>query len=106
MLSDIRYAARMIMRTPVFAATVILTIALAIAANTTVFSVVNAVMIRPFPYAEPSRLVQLAEKNDKLNLLRFGASALNFIGWREAQRSFEDIAAFSYATHTITSGGD
>jgi hypothetical protein len=64
----------MMRRTPLFTAAVVLTVALAIAANTTIFSVVNAVMVRPLPFRDPNRLVQVAEKNDKLNLPSFGSS--------------------------------
>ena len=60
-------------RTAMFTASVILAVALAIAANTAIFSVVNAVMLRPLPFAKPERLVQVAEKNDKLSLPNFGA---------------------------------
>jgi putative ABC transport system permease protein len=103
-INDVRYAARLMTRTPVFAIAVILTIALAIGANTAVFSVVNAVMIRPLPFADPGHLVQVAEKNEKLNLPSFGVSALNFVGWREQQHSFEELGAFGSNTYTISSG--
>src|SRR5256885_17072859 len=105
LVNDLRYALRMMRRTPVFTAAVILTIALAIGANTAVFSVVNTVMIRPLPFAEPSRLVQIAEKNDRLNLPSFGASVLNFLSWREQQQSFEELAAIGFVSYTISSGG-
>src|SRR2546423_3248614 len=106
LVNDLRYALRMMRRTPVFTAAVILTIALAIGANTAVFSVVNTVMIRPLPFAEPSRLVQIAEKNDRLNLPSFGASVLNFLSWREQQQSFEELAAIGFVSYTISSGGE
>lgn len=106
MTNDLRYALRMMRRTPVFTAAVILTIALAIGANTAVFSVVNTVIIRPMPFADPSRLVQVAEKNDRLNLSSFGASVLNFLSWREQQQSFEELAAIGFASYTISSGGE
>lgn len=106
MINDLRYALRMMRRTPVFTAAVILTIALAIGANTAVFSVVNTVMIRPMPFADPSRLVQVAEKNDRLNLPSFGASVLNFLSWREQQQSLEELAAIGFASYTISSGGE
>ena len=66
--NDIRYALRMMRRTPLFAAAVVLTVAIAIAANSTIFTVVNAVMIRSLPFGEPKRILQVAEKNDKLHL--------------------------------------
>jgi len=60
LLNDLRYALRAMRRTPVSSAAVIRTVALAIGANTAVFSVVNAVIIRPLPFEQPSRLVQVA----------------------------------------------
>ena len=92
LLNDIRYAIRTMRRAPTFTSAVLVTIALAIAANTTIFSVVYAVMLRPLPYTEPQRLVQVAEKNDKLNLPNFGASVLNFLSWREQTHAFERLA--------------
>src|SRR5262249_9074151 len=72
LLTDFRYAIRLIRKSPAFAAAVTSTVALTIAANTAIFSVVNAVLLSPLPFAEPNRLVQVAEKNDKLNLSAFG----------------------------------
>ena len=65
---DLRYTARMLRRAPLFTLSVVATLALGIGANTAIFSVVNAVMLRPMPFAEPDRLVWIAERNDKLNL--------------------------------------
>src|SRR4029077_2393159 len=104
--NDIRYAARMMGRTPVFTATVILTVMLAIAANTTVFSVVNAVMLRPLPFREPNGIVQVAEKNDKLKLASFGASVLNFLSWREQNQAFEELAAVGFSNYTLSGSGE
>jgi hypothetical protein len=53
--------------------------ALTIGANTAIFSVVNAVLIRPLPFAAPDRLMQVAKKNDKLNISNFAASVLNYL---------------------------
>lgn len=104
--SDIRYALRMMKRTPLFSAAVVLTVAIAIAANATIFTVVNAVLIRSLPYSQPDRIVQVAEKNDKLNLPVFGASVLNFLSWRDQQQCFEQIAGVGYATFTLTGNGE
>ncbi|HET8947005.1 MAG TPA: ABC transporter permease [Candidatus Polarisedimenticolia bacterium] len=107
MLGDLRYAFRMMRRSPLFTATAVLTVALAIAANTAIFSVVNAVMLRPLPFRQPERLVQLAEKNDKLNLPNFAVSLLNFLSWREqAPKSFEQIAAIGFESYTLTGTGE
>lgn len=106
MWNDIGYAIRTMRRTPLFTATVVLTVAIAIAANTSIFSVVNAVLVRPLPYSDPVRLVQVAEKNDKLHLASFGASVLNFVGWREQARSFEDLAAVSFRNDTLSGTGE
>src|ERR1700692_384482 len=103
---DVRYAVRIISRTPLFTATVVLTVAIAIAANATIFTVVNAVMIRSLPFAEPNRIMQVAEKNDKLNLPTFGASVLNFLSWREQTQAFEQLAAVGYATFTLSGSGE
>ncbi|HEY1676671.1 MAG TPA: ABC transporter permease [Candidatus Sulfotelmatobacter sp.] len=104
--ADIRYAFRVMRRTPVFTATVVLTVALAIASNATIFTIVNAVMIRSLPFREPGRIMQVAEKNDKLNLPTFASSVLNFLSWREQTQSFEELAGVGYATFTVTGGGE
>src|ERR1035441_2989632 len=103
---DIRHAVRIMCRSRLFTATVVLTAALAIAANATIFTVVNAVMIRSLPFAEPSRIMQVAEKNDKLNLPTFAASVLNFLSWREQTQSFEQLAGVGYATFTLSGNGE
>jgi putative ABC transport system permease protein len=60
LLEDVRFAGRMMRRTPLFTAAVVLTVALAIAANTSIFSFVNAELLRPLPFHEPSRLLLVA----------------------------------------------
>jgi hypothetical protein len=79
LFAEIRHALRMMRRTPLITTAVVLTVMLAIGANTTIFSVVNAVLQRPLPFREPGALVQVAEKNDKLNLPTFSSSILNFV---------------------------
>src|SRR5436309_633605 len=106
LLTDLRYALRMMRRTPMFTAAVVLTVALAIGANTAIFSVVNAVMLRPLPFGQPDQVIQIGEKNDKLNLANYGASALNYLSWKEQTHAFQEIAALGYATFTITGSGE
>ena len=104
--NDIRYASRMMRRAPLFTGSVVLTVALAIAANTTIFSIVSAVLLHPFPFREPNRLMQVAEKNDKLNLKTFSASVLNFLSWREQARSFDSMAAVAFGNYTLSGTGE
>lgn len=105
-MNDVRYALRTMRKSPLFTGTVVLTVALAIGANISMFSVVNAVLLRPLPFSDPDRLVQVAEKNDKLHLSSFGSSVLNFLSWREQARSFQEIGALGFANYTLTGSGD
>lgn len=105
-MNDFQFALRMMRKSPLFTCTVVLTAALAIGANITMFSVVNAVLLRPLPFSDPERVVQVAEKNDKLHLPSFGSSVLNFLSWREQARSFQDIGAIGFANYTLTGSGD
>src|SRR5579864_7943852 len=106
LIQDVRYAGRKMLRSPLFAVAVVLTVALTIAANTSIFSFVNAELLRPLPFRNQSRVLQIAEKNDKLNLPSFGASVVNFLSWREQQHSFQEIAAVGFNTYTLTGSGD
>jgi putative ABC transport system permease protein len=106
LLNDLRYTARLLRKSPVFTIAVVLTVALGIGANTAIFSVVNAVMLRPMPFAEPDRLYWVAERNDKLNLATFSASVLNYLSWKEQARSFEQLGAAGFASFNLTGRGD
>jgi putative ABC transport system permease protein len=103
---DLRYAVRTLRKSPVFTAATVLTMALTIGANTAIFSVVNAVLIRPLPFASPDRLMQVAEKNDRLNIPSFAASVLNYLSWKEQNRSFEALGAIGSGIYTVTGSGD
>src|SRR6185369_10382646 len=100
--TDLRYTFRMLRKSPLFTLAVVFTVALGIGANTAIFSVVNAVMLKPLPYEQPDRLVWIAEKNDKLNLPTFAASVLNYLSWKEQQRTFDQIGATGFATFNLT----
>src|ERR1051326_59859 len=92
-LQDIHYAWRTLRRTPGFAIIAILTLALGIGANTAIFSVVNAVLIRPLPYEHPDRLVQVLESNPRRGLRVTGVSPANFKDWKQQSTAFSDMAA-------------
>ena len=106
MLNDLRYAARMLWKSPLVTLAIVLTVALGIGANTAIFSVVNAVMLRPLPYKQPDRLVWVAERNDKLNLPTFAASVLNYLSWKEQQKTFSQLGAAGFANFNVTGQGE
>jgi putative ABC transport system permease protein len=93
MLTDLRYAARSLRKRPGFTAVAVVTLALGVGANTAIFSVVNSVLLRPLPYAEPERLVTLWAKNDKKGLTGQPAAWPNFVDWRAQSQAFEQLAA-------------
>src|ERR1041384_1322372 len=100
-LQDIRYALRMIAKSPGFAALAVLAFALGIGANTAIFSVVNAVLLRPLPYPEPERLIRLGERTPNFP---FGSvSYPNYLDWRAAQKSFTDLALYRRDSYNLSS---
>ena len=104
-MSDFRNTLRALRRTPAFSAIVILTVALAIGVNTAIFSVVNAVILRPLPFQQPERLVQIGEKNDALNLPNFASSVLNYLSWKEQTQTLQ-LAAIGFVTFALSGTGD
>ncbi|HSE99156.1 MAG TPA: ABC transporter permease, partial [Blastocatellia bacterium] len=105
-LQDIRYGARMLRKRPGFTLIAVIALALGIGANTAIFSVVNTVVLRPFPYKEPDRLVLLWEKHAMLpDLDRMWVAYPDFLDWRERNEVFERLAAFRPGSVNLT-GGD
>ncbi|MET0645299.1 MAG: ABC transporter permease [Pyrinomonadaceae bacterium] len=93
---DFKYGLRTMRRAPGFTAVAVLTLALGIGANTAIFSVVNAVLLRPLPYRDPARLVTVLHDGWK------PVAPANFLDWREQSRSFESIAAAQLWSLTMT----
>jgi putative ABC transport system permease protein len=89
---DLRYATRLMLNKPGFTAVAVLTLALGIGANTTVYSVINAVLLRPLPYLEPEQIVRVFETNRTLT--ESPVSPPNFVDWKGQSRVFERMAAF------------
>ena len=106
LLNDVRYAVRTLRKTPMFAAAAVLTLALGIGGNTAIFSVVNAVLLRPLPFVDPARLLVVNEKNDKLHLPDFGSSVLNYLSWKEQARSFYSMGAIGAGSYNLTGSGE
>ena len=93
MMSDVRYAVRVLFKSPAFAIVAIIVLALGIGANTAIFSVVNAVLLRPLPYPHSEQLVLLRERLLGPSGFESGSvSYLNYLDWRAAQKSFTDLA--------------
>ena len=105
MKQDIREAFRFLTANPGFAVIVILTLGLAIGVNSTIFSVVYGVLLRPLDYAEPGRLAGLWESNTVQGLDRSEVSAATYIDWRSRTRAFERIGIFRHRGFTLTSDG-
>ncbi|HLY16497.1 MAG TPA: ABC transporter permease [Bryobacteraceae bacterium] len=104
LLQDLRYGTRLLLRSPGFSIVAMLTLALGIGANTAIFSVVRAVLLRPLPFPEPERLVALFESSPNGNP-RNVVNPLNFMNWRERSHSFEGMAALHGWTSNITGEG-
>jgi putative ABC transport system permease protein len=102
---DFREALRFLRANPGFAAVVILTLALGIGVNTTIFSVLHGVLLRPLQYADPDRLVVLWESNPRLGQDRAEVSGATYLDWRERTRSFSDIGAYRYRGYALTGAG-
>ncbi len=91
---DIRFATRTLGRSPGFTIAAVATLGLGIGATALVFSMVNAMVIRPFPYHEPDRLVMVDESDTDVGEAHIGASYPNFLSWRALTTSFEALSAF------------
>ncbi|HET9795933.1 MAG TPA: ABC transporter permease [Thermoanaerobaculia bacterium] len=106
LVSDLRYAWRGLRRTPSFTAVAIATVALGIGINTAVLGVVNGVLLRPFPFPRPDRLVMIREDMPEKNMLGMTASPPNFLDWRAQNRSFSDLAAYARSSDPLTGSGE
>ena len=102
---DAGFAVRIMRRRPGFALTAIVTLALGIGATTAVFSVVNAVLLRPLPYRDAGRLVIVRNTEPKTGAL-WPVSYADFEDWRRDCRSFEDAAVLQYESFNLTGAGE
>ena len=105
-LQDLRFGARSLVRTPGFTAVALATIALGIGANTAIFSVVEAVLLRPLPFPGADRLVSVTQTEPARGISGTGASYLNFVDWRTRTKSFDHLSAIRMHDYTLTGHGD
>jgi len=100
---DLRYAVRTLLRAPGFTLLAILTIAIGVGATTAIFSIVNVVLLKPLPFADPESLVLISQVDDQTRRGLGSASPANFLDWRERARSFTGMAAFRDESYVLSS---
>jgi len=106
LLQDLRYGLRMLAKNPGFTAVAVLTLALGIGANSAIFSVVNAVLLKPLPYNDADRLVIVWEQNPERGWYRNIVSAANFVDWRKQNHVFTQMAAAdAFKSFNLTGSG-
>src|SRR5215470_6599690 len=101
---DLRYGARMLLKKRGFTIVAVITLGLGIGANTTMFSVINGLLLRPMPFKDPERLVHLDERAPKAGFETAGLSFPDFSDWRSRSRSFERMALYEEISFTLSSG--
>lgn len=104
---DVRYGVRALRRTPAFTATAVLTLALAIGANSAVFTVVNSVLLRPLPFRDPGRLFLVSYMPTDLPFeVSPGLADWEWLGYRSRERSFERVAGYARQAVTLSGAGE
>ena len=108
LLNDIRYAVRSLLKRPGFLTLAVITLALGIGANTAIFSVVDATLLRPLPFKDPERVVMLWGFLPKMALTadQLPGSSGNFVSLREQNHTLENLAAFRSWSWQSTGGGE
>jgi len=101
MIQDLRFGARMLLKSPGFTASAILSLTIGIGAATAIFSIVNGVVLTPLPFREPERLVRIWHNKPAAGMTRMPVSAGNVNVWRNQAQSFEDVAVFSTTASVI-----
>src|ERR1051325_6207066 len=105
LLKDLRYAARVLRKSPGFTLVAVVAIALGVGANTAIFSVVNAVLLKPLAYKDPQQLLILNHNYKKIDL-KASVSAAGYVYYRDNAKSFSDVAAFTGFSANLTGEGE
>jgi predicted permease len=103
---DIRFGTRSMLRTPVVTAAVVATLGIGIGANTTIFSIVNAVLIKPLPYPDADRLINVSHSAPGVNIDDLGSAPYLYFAERELNHTFEGIGLWRTGTANVTGQGD
>jgi putative ABC transport system permease protein len=103
LMQDIRYGIRLMLKSPGFTLIAVVALALGVGANSAIFSVVNAVLLRPLPYADPDRLAIMWEKASTQDT---SVSYLNYQDWRDQNQSFEQLTAFRRDSFNLVGAGE
>ena len=109
LMADVRYASRVLFRAPSFTIAVVAVLALGIGANTAIFSIVNAVLLRPLPFDEPAQVVRLfhVPPQDAFpGMPRFAVSPANFYDWKRDAKLFDSMAIYRFREFRLTGGGN
>jgi putative ABC transport system permease protein len=106
LLRDLKLSFRSLLKRPGFTAVAVLTLALGIGANTTLFSFVNGILLRPLPYKDPGQLVILDETAPKQGIKSFNVSYPNFVDWRAQNHVFEDVAIYQDGNYSLVGTGE
>ena len=103
---DVKFGLRALVRYPAFSAVALLTLGLGIGANTDIFSVVNAVLLRPLPFPESNRIVMLRKTDARRNITRGAVSPAEYLDWRERNHSFEQLAGWTQGYYNLAGASE
>jgi putative ABC transport system permease protein len=106
LMQDVRFGARMLAKSPGFTSVALLTLMLGAGANTAIFSLVNAVLLRPLPFHDPDRLVMVWEDASKIGFPRNTPSPGDYSDWKADKQIFEDVAALDRRSANLTGDGE
>ena len=106
LIKELRFGVRSLLKAPGFTVIAVITLALGIGANTAMFSVINAVLLRPLPYRDPSRLVTIWEESPSRGMYQLPVSFANLRDWVDQNHSFEQISAYTFTNLNLSGTGE
>src|SRR5436190_7906107 len=108
LLQDVRYGVRTLRKSPAFTAVALIVLAVGIGANTAMFSVLNAVLLRPLPYRDSARLIMIWQSFPAMGggWARVGETTLDYLDYRNRTRVFESVAGYASDSYNLTGGSE